>query len=117
MVAGDDFRLAQMGAVRTRSTSYGGAALVAGKILNWPISTNEAWHSFAGGILAWPHSKTVSWHREDSAFWVTRWRQPPVATTTGIWFDDIRMGYRLMLGAVCSRRGAADQGAIPDLIA
>ena len=31
---------------------YGGAALVAVKILNWPISTTAAWHSFAGGILA-----------------------------------------------------------------
>jgi hypothetical protein len=31
---------------------YGGAALVAVKIPNWPISTTAAWHSFAGGILA-----------------------------------------------------------------
>jgi hypothetical protein len=31
---------------------YGGAVLVAVKILNWPISTTAAWHSFAGGILA-----------------------------------------------------------------
>jgi hypothetical protein len=31
---------------------YGGAALVAVKFLNWPISTTAAWHSFAGGILA-----------------------------------------------------------------
>jgi hypothetical protein len=31
---------------------YGGAALVALKLLNWPTSTTAAWHSFAGGILA-----------------------------------------------------------------
>ena len=31
---------------------YGGAALVAVKLLNWPISATAAWHSFAGGILA-----------------------------------------------------------------
>jgi len=31
---------------------YGGMALVAVKILNWPISTTSAWHSLAGGILA-----------------------------------------------------------------
>jgi hypothetical protein len=31
---------------------YGGAALVAIKLLNWPISMTPAWHSFAGGILA-----------------------------------------------------------------
>jgi hypothetical protein len=31
---------------------YGGLALVAVKVLNWPISVTPAWHSFAGGILA-----------------------------------------------------------------
>jgi hypothetical protein len=31
---------------------YGGLALVAVKLLNWPISISAAWHSFAGGILA-----------------------------------------------------------------
>jgi hypothetical protein len=31
---------------------YGGAALLAMKLLNWPISTTAAWHSLAGGILA-----------------------------------------------------------------
>jgi hypothetical protein len=31
---------------------YGGAALVAVKLLNWPISVTAAWHIFAGGILA-----------------------------------------------------------------
>ena len=31
---------------------YGGAALVAVKLLNWPISMTAAWHSLAGGILA-----------------------------------------------------------------
>jgi hypothetical protein len=31
---------------------YGGAALIAVKLLNWPISTTAAWHWFAGGILA-----------------------------------------------------------------
>ena len=31
---------------------YGGAALVAVKLLNLPISATSAWHSFAGGILA-----------------------------------------------------------------
>jgi hypothetical protein len=31
---------------------YGGLALVAVKLLNWPISVTPAWHSFAGGILA-----------------------------------------------------------------
>jgi len=31
---------------------YGGAALVAVKLLNWPISMTPAWHSLAGGILA-----------------------------------------------------------------
>jgi len=31
---------------------YGGLALVAVKLLNWPVSTTAAWHSFAGGILA-----------------------------------------------------------------
>jgi hypothetical protein len=31
---------------------YGGLALVALKLLNWPLSTTSAWHSFAGGILA-----------------------------------------------------------------
>ncbi|MGF6429828.1 hypothetical protein [Bradyrhizobium sp. Pha-3] len=31
---------------------YGGLALVAVKLLNWPISTSAAWHSVAGGILA-----------------------------------------------------------------
>jgi hypothetical protein len=31
---------------------YGGIALIAIKLLNWPISTTSAWHSLAGGILA-----------------------------------------------------------------
>ena len=31
---------------------WGGAALVAVKLLNWPISVTPAWHSLAGGILA-----------------------------------------------------------------
>ena len=31
---------------------YGGAALLAVKLLNWPISSTAAWHSLAGGILA-----------------------------------------------------------------
>jgi len=31
---------------------YGGAALLAVKLLNWPISTTAAWHALAGGILA-----------------------------------------------------------------
>jgi hypothetical protein len=31
---------------------YGGIALVAVKVLNWPISATSAWHSLAGGILA-----------------------------------------------------------------
>ena len=31
---------------------YGGIALLAVKLLNWPISTTSVWHSFAGGILA-----------------------------------------------------------------
>jgi hypothetical protein len=31
---------------------YGGAALIAVKLLNWPISTTAAWQAFAGGILA-----------------------------------------------------------------
>lgn len=31
---------------------YGGIALLSIKLLNWPISTTAAWHSFAGGILA-----------------------------------------------------------------
>ena len=31
---------------------YGGIALLAVKLLNWPISTTSAWHSLAGGILA-----------------------------------------------------------------
>ncbi|MGO8909953.1 MAG: hypothetical protein ACLQDM_11655 [Bradyrhizobium sp.] len=31
---------------------YGGLALVAVKVLNWPISMTPAWHSLAGGILA-----------------------------------------------------------------
>jgi hypothetical protein len=31
---------------------YGGVALIAIKLLNWPISTTTAWHSLAGGILA-----------------------------------------------------------------
>ena len=31
---------------------YGGIALIATKLLNLPISTSAAWHSFAGGILA-----------------------------------------------------------------
>ena len=31
---------------------YGGIALVAVKLLNWPISVTPLWHSFAGGILA-----------------------------------------------------------------
>src|SRR5882757_4859787 len=31
---------------------YGGAALVAVKLLNWPISTTAAWHAFAGRMLA-----------------------------------------------------------------
>jgi hypothetical protein len=31
---------------------YGGIALLAVKLLNWPISTTTAWHSLAGGILA-----------------------------------------------------------------
>ena len=31
---------------------YGGIALVAVKLLNLPLSTTAAWHSFAGGILA-----------------------------------------------------------------
>jgi hypothetical protein len=31
---------------------YGGVALIAVKLLNWPISATSFWHSFAGGILA-----------------------------------------------------------------
>ena len=31
---------------------YGGIALIAVKLLNWPISATPLWHSFAGGILA-----------------------------------------------------------------
>lgn len=31
---------------------YGGIALVAVKLLNWPLSATAAWHSLAGGILA-----------------------------------------------------------------
>jgi hypothetical protein len=31
---------------------YGGAALIAVKLLNWPISVTPAWHAVAGGILA-----------------------------------------------------------------
>lgn len=31
---------------------YGGGALVAVKLLNWPISVTPAWHALAGGILA-----------------------------------------------------------------
>lgn len=31
---------------------YGTFALLAVKVLNWPISETAAWHSFAGGILA-----------------------------------------------------------------
>jgi hypothetical protein len=31
---------------------YGGTALIAVKLLNWPISASSFWHSFAGGILA-----------------------------------------------------------------
>jgi hypothetical protein len=31
---------------------YGGIALLAVKLLNWPISETSAWHWFAGGILA-----------------------------------------------------------------
>jgi hypothetical protein len=31
---------------------FGGAALIAVKVLNLPISTSAWWHSFAGGILA-----------------------------------------------------------------
>jgi hypothetical protein len=31
---------------------YGGLALVAVKLLNWPISATPLWHSLAGGILA-----------------------------------------------------------------
>jgi len=31
---------------------YGGIALLAVKLLNWPISVTPAWHAFAGGILA-----------------------------------------------------------------
>jgi hypothetical protein len=31
---------------------YGGTALIAVKLLNWPISMTPIWHSFAGGILA-----------------------------------------------------------------
>ena len=30
---------------------YGGIALLTVKLLNWPVSTSAAWHSFAGGIL------------------------------------------------------------------
>jgi hypothetical protein len=30
----------------------GGAALIAVKLLNWPVSTTHAWHAFAGGLLA-----------------------------------------------------------------
>ncbi|WP_315736119.1 hypothetical protein [Bradyrhizobium sp. SZCCHNR1093] len=31
---------------------YGGLALIAVKLLNWPISVTSAWHAFAGGMLA-----------------------------------------------------------------
>jgi hypothetical protein len=31
---------------------FGGAALIAVKVLNLPISASSWWHSFAGGILA-----------------------------------------------------------------
>ncbi len=30
----------------------GGLALIAVKVLNWPVSMSPVWHSFAGGILA-----------------------------------------------------------------
>src|SRR5664280_297652 len=30
---------------------YGGAAVLAVKLVNWPISTTAAWHALAGGIL------------------------------------------------------------------
>jgi hypothetical protein len=30
----------------------GGSALLAVKLLNWPVSTTAAWHGFAGGLLA-----------------------------------------------------------------
>ena len=31
---------------------YGGIALVAVKLLNWPVSMTPVWHAFAGGLLA-----------------------------------------------------------------
>jgi hypothetical protein len=31
---------------------YGGIALVAVKLLNWPVSMTLAWHAFAGGLQA-----------------------------------------------------------------
>jgi hypothetical protein len=31
---------------------FGGAALIAVKVLNLPISASSWWHAFAGGILA-----------------------------------------------------------------
>ena len=31
---------------------YGGIALIAVKLMNWPVSTTPLWHSFAGDILA-----------------------------------------------------------------
>jgi len=31
---------------------YGTLAMLAVKVLNWPVSETTAWHSFAGGILA-----------------------------------------------------------------
>jgi hypothetical protein len=31
---------------------YGTLALLAVKVLNWPVSETAAWHAFAGGILA-----------------------------------------------------------------
>lgn len=31
---------------------YGGNALLAVKLLNWPISITPAWHALAGGILS-----------------------------------------------------------------
>ncbi|MBI5261434.1 MAG: hypothetical protein HY852_06405 [Bradyrhizobium sp.] len=42
---------------RTRGSThpvyaYGGIALLAVKLLNWPISITPAWHAMAGGILA-----------------------------------------------------------------
>ena len=92
---------------------YGGIALIAVKLLNWPISVTPLWHSFAGGILAMAQYRSrLAGHFVPLA----RLMATSISTGRNPRFASIRMDYRAAAwrgGAV--RAGAAAQGALSDI--